>query len=68
MLFRSGSAVGGGMAAGAVITAAAPVAAAGAIAYGLDRVHSNQEKKISRTQKCSETNNRGNGIDHSADC
>ena len=37
-------------------------------AYGLDRVHSNQEKKISRTQKCSETNNRGNGIDNSADC
>ena len=41
---------------------------AGAIAYGLDSVHSNQEKKISRTQKCSETNNRGNGIDNSADC
>ena len=41
---------------------------AGAIAYGLDSVHSNQEKKISRTQKCSETNNRGNGIDNSAHC
>ena len=37
-------------------------------AYGLDRVHSNQEKKISRTQKCSETNNRGNGIDNLAHC
>jgi hypothetical protein len=30
-----GSAVGGGMAAGAVITAAAPVAAVGLLAYGV---------------------------------